>query len=168
MGRHPGHMGRYSYPLVSPSKSSFRPSTPGVAALWRLRAGAAFAEEQESVATAGTGGFGAPSPASPATRERPGPAPGSRRNLELVEAVQALAAEKGCTPAQLALAWLLAQGEDIVPIPGTKRVRRLEENVGTLDVHLSPEDLARLEAVFPRGAAAGERYPAQAMASLNR
>jgi aryl-alcohol dehydrogenase-like predicted oxidoreductase len=91
-----------------------------------------------------------------------------QRNLELVEAVQSLAAEKGCTPAQLALAWLLAQGEDIVPIPGTKRVRRLEENVGALDVHLSPEDLGRLEAVFPRGAAAGERYPAQAMASLNR
>ncbi|MEA2563181.1 MAG: hypothetical protein QOH06_4685 [Acidobacteriota bacterium] len=91
-----------------------------------------------------------------------------QKNLELVEAVQALAAEKGCTPAQLALAWLLAQGEDIVPIPGTKHVRRLEENVGALDVHLSPEDLARLEAVFPRGAAAGERYPAQAMASLNR
>ncbi|MCB1054255.1 MAG: aldo/keto reductase [Acidobacteria bacterium] len=79
-------------------------------------------------------------------------------NLRLVTAVEALAAEKGCTPAQLALAWTLARGEYLVPIPGTRRVRYLEENLGALDVALSPEDLARLDAAFPRGAAAGTRY----------
>jgi aryl-alcohol dehydrogenase-like predicted oxidoreductase len=78
-----------------------------------------------------------------------------------------MAAEKGCTPAQLALAWLLAQGKDIVPIPGTKHVKTLEENAAAVDVHLSQDDLARIEAVFPKGAAAGERYPAAAMSSLN-
>jgi aryl-alcohol dehydrogenase-like predicted oxidoreductase len=91
-----------------------------------------------------------------------------RRNLDLVESVQALAAEKGCTPAQLALAWLLAQGKDIVPIPGTKRVKTLEENAAAVDIHLTQDDLARLEDVFPKGAAAGERYPAGAMTSVNR
>jgi aryl-alcohol dehydrogenase-like predicted oxidoreductase len=90
-----------------------------------------------------------------------------RRNLDLVESVRAMAAEKGCTPAQLALAWLLAQGKDIVPIPGTKHVKTLEENAAAVDVHLTEDDLARIEAVFPRGAAAGERYPAAAMSSVN-
>jgi aryl-alcohol dehydrogenase-like predicted oxidoreductase len=91
-----------------------------------------------------------------------------RRNLDLVESVRSLAAEKGCTSAQLALAWLLAQGKDIVPIPGTKHVRTLEENAAAVNIRLTEEDLARLEAVFPKGAAAGERYPAAAMGSLNR
>jgi aryl-alcohol dehydrogenase-like predicted oxidoreductase len=80
------------------------------------------------------------------------------RNLELVERVREIAAEKGVTPAQLALAWVLHQGEDIVPIPGTKRVRYLEENVAAVDVALSKEDLARIEAAFPKGAIVGDRY----------
>ncbi len=91
-----------------------------------------------------------------------------QKNLELVDAVRAIATEKGCTPAQLALAWLLAQGEDLVPIPGTKHVRTLEENLGALDVALTPDDLAQLETVFPKGAAAGDRYPTASMAALNR
>ena len=81
------------------------------------------------------------------------------RNLQLVERVQSLAADKGCTPAQLALAWLLHQGEDVVPIPGTKRRIRLEENLGAVDVSLSAGDLARLAELAPVGAAAGDRYP---------
>ncbi|ABF46465.1 MULTISPECIES: aldo/keto reductase [Deinococcus] len=89
-----------------------------------------------------------------------------QKNLRLVEAVQDMAREKGCTASQLALAWLLAQGNDIVPIPGTKRVKYLEDNLGALDVHLNADDLAQLEAVFPMGAAAGERYPD--MSSVNR
>ena len=91
-----------------------------------------------------------------------------QRNLDLVARVRELAEEKGCTPAQLALAWLLAQGEDIVPIPGTKRREYLEENLGALAVHLTPADLARIDAAAPLGTAAGERYPAPAMAGLNR
>ena len=79
-------------------------------------------------------------------------------NLALVDRVRKLAAEKGCTPGQLALAWVLAQGEDVVPIPGTKRVRYLEENVAAADVVLTSEDLAALEAAVPRDAVAGERY----------
>lgn len=80
------------------------------------------------------------------------------RNLELAERVRELASQKGCTPAQLALAWVLAQGEDIVPIPGTKRRRYLEDNVGAADVALTGSELASLEEVFPRDAAAGARY----------
>jgi aryl-alcohol dehydrogenase-like predicted oxidoreductase len=79
-------------------------------------------------------------------------------NLALVDRIRALAAEKGCTPGQLALAWVLAQGDDVVPIPGTKRVRYLEENVAALSVELSPDDLARLEQEVPKGAVAGDRY----------
>ncbi len=79
-------------------------------------------------------------------------------NVRLALAVAALADDKGCTPAQLALAWLLAQGDDVVPIPGTKSRARLEENVGAADVMLGRADLARLDAAVPRGAAAGERY----------
>jgi aryl-alcohol dehydrogenase-like predicted oxidoreductase len=90
------------------------------------------------------------------------------RNLELVREVEAIAKEKGCTTAQLALAWVLAQGDDIVPIPGTKRVRYLDENIGALDVRLTGEDLGRLDAILPPGAAAGERYHEQGMASVNR
>ena len=81
-----------------------------------------------------------------------------QRNLDLVAAVEAIAGEKGCTPAQLALAWVLAQGDDVVPIPGTKHIKYLEENAGALEVQLSAGDLDRLEAVAPPGAAAGERY----------
>ena len=87
-------------------------------------------------------------------------------NLALVAAVEELAGQHGCTPGQLALAWVLAQGEDVVPIPGTKRVRYLEENVGALDVQLSPADLAALEEAVPRDAVAGERYPD--MSSIDR
>ena len=89
-------------------------------------------------------------------------------NQRIVATVREIATEKGVTPAQLALAWVLAQGEDIVPIPGTRSPRRLEENVGALDVALSKDDLERLEAAFPRGAAAGERYPEAAMRAVDR
>jgi aryl-alcohol dehydrogenase-like predicted oxidoreductase len=82
------------------------------------------------------------------------------KNLELVRRIEAIAREKHCTPAQLALAWLLAQGPDIVPIPGTKRRERLEENAGAVDVRLSAEDVKRISEAVPAGAAAGERYPA--------
>nr|WP_275935455.1 aldo/keto reductase [Sandaracinus amylolyticus] len=88
------------------------------------------------------------------------------KNLELVAHVQALAAKKGCTAAQLALAWVLAQGEDVVPIPGTKRRKYLDENLGALDVTLTREELAEIERIAPKGVAAGERYPAAAMAML--
>jgi aryl-alcohol dehydrogenase-like predicted oxidoreductase len=79
-------------------------------------------------------------------------------NVQLALGVAAIASEKGCTPAQLSLAWLLARGEDVVPIPGTKSRRRLEENVGAADVALTPSDLARLDVLTPPGAAAGDRY----------
>ncbi|MDT7543896.1 MAG: hypothetical protein QOE99_6 [Actinomycetota bacterium] len=88
------------------------------------------------------------------------------RNLELVEVVNALAAAKGVTASQVALAWLLAKGDDVVPIPGTKRVRYLEENAGADDVQLTAEDLRSLEEAFPVGAAAGDRYPD--MRTVNR
>ena len=91
-----------------------------------------------------------------------------QKNLDLVAAVERLAAEKGCTSAQLALAWVMAQGEDVVPIPGTKRRRYLEENAAAVDVALAPADLARLDAAFPAGAAAGERYPAAMMGAVGR
>jgi aryl-alcohol dehydrogenase-like predicted oxidoreductase len=81
------------------------------------------------------------------------------RNLELVERVREVAEEKGVTPAQLALAWVLRQGEDIVPIPGTKRTRYLEENAAAVEVELGEDDLARIEEAFPKGATAGDRYP---------
>ena len=89
-------------------------------------------------------------------------------NLSLVERLEKIAAEKKCTPAQLALAWLLARGPDIFPIPGTKRVERLKENAGAMNVTLTPEDIARLDAAFPPGAAKGTRYSEQAMKALNR
>jgi aryl-alcohol dehydrogenase-like predicted oxidoreductase len=81
------------------------------------------------------------------------------KNLDLVEQVRTLATNKGCTPGQLALAWVLAQGDDVAPIPGTKRISYLEENVGALDVSLSAEDLAALDAICPLDAFAGARYP---------
>jgi aryl-alcohol dehydrogenase-like predicted oxidoreductase len=91
-----------------------------------------------------------------------------RKNLDLVRRVQEIAREKGCTPAQLALAWVLAQGEDIVPIPGTKHRKYLEENVGALNVQLTAEDLRRIDEVAPKGAAAGLRYPEYMMETVNR
>ena len=90
------------------------------------------------------------------------------KNLELVARINEIAKQKGCTPGQLALAWVLAQGKDIVPIPGTKRRQYLEENVGALEVKLTAEDLKRIDEVAPKGAAAGGRYPAALMSSLNR
>jgi len=90
------------------------------------------------------------------------------RNLELVNEIKAIAKEKNATPAQIALAWLLAQGDDIVPIPGTKKRRYLEENLKAVDIALSAEDLKRIDRAFPHGAAAGNRYPDAAMATVNR
>ena len=91
-----------------------------------------------------------------------------QKNLDLVRHVEDVASRKGCTPAQLVLAWLLHQGDDIVPIPGTKRVAYLEENVGALGVTLTARDLERIDAVFPKGVAAGERYLPGGMAIVNR
>ncbi len=90
-----------------------------------------------------------------------------RKNLELVGRVEEIAREKKCTPAQLALAWLLAQGNDIVPIPGTKRRKYLEENAGAVDVELSREDLERIDEAAPTGVTAGTRYPEAGMRSIN-
>ena len=91
-----------------------------------------------------------------------------QKNLDLVRHVEDVASRKGCTPAQLALAWLLHQGDDIVPIPGTTRVENLEDNVGSLGVTLTKRDLEHIEAVFPKGVAAGERYLEGGMATVNR
>ncbi len=90
------------------------------------------------------------------------------RNLQLVNQVQTMAEEKGCTPAQLALAWLLAQGLDILPIPGTRRRSRLDENIGAVDVHLSQEELASIDRIFPPEAVAGARYAAAGMTHINK
>jgi len=89
------------------------------------------------------------------------------RNLDLLDKIVAIAERMDVTPSQLALAWVLAQGDDVVPIPGTRRTRNLEENVGALDIELSAEDLAALDEVAPFGVAAGERYAPQAMQTLN-
>ena len=91
-----------------------------------------------------------------------------QKNLDLVDKVAALARAKGCTAGQLALAWVLAQGDDIVPIPGTKKIRYLEENLEAMKVRLTPEDLAQIEAVFPAGRAAGARYYAAAMLAVDK
>ncbi len=91
-----------------------------------------------------------------------------QKNLDLVAAVAAIAADKGVTAAQLALAWVLAQGDDLVPIPGTRRIATLEQNVAAADIALTPEDLARIDAVFPRDAVVGERYAPGGMTSVNR
>jgi aryl-alcohol dehydrogenase-like predicted oxidoreductase len=87
-------------------------------------------------------------------------------NVDLVHRIEAIAAEKGCTPSQLVLAWLLAQGPDVLPIPGTKRKDRLEENLGAAAVKLGAADVARISAAVPAGAAAGTRYPAPQMKSV--
>jgi aryl-alcohol dehydrogenase-like predicted oxidoreductase len=91
-----------------------------------------------------------------------------QKNLDLVAKVGEIAAAKGCTPGQLALAWVLAQGDDIVPIPGTKRTKYLDENLGALAVTLTAADLKQIEAVFPTGATAGDRYPAHSMQTIDR
>jgi aryl-alcohol dehydrogenase-like predicted oxidoreductase len=90
-----------------------------------------------------------------------------QKNLDIVEKIKQLAMEKNCTPSQLGLAWVLAQGADIFPIPGTKRIKYLEENAAATDVHLTAEDLAAIEAISPKGAAVGERYGATGMAFVN-
>ncbi|MDN7240881.1 aldo/keto reductase [Planococcus sp. N028] len=90
-----------------------------------------------------------------------------QKNMDLVKKVEELASEKHCQPAQLALAWLLAQGEDIVPIPGTKRIKYLDENLGALDVELTQEDLDRINEIAPQGVAAGTRYPEAGMRGVN-
>ena len=90
------------------------------------------------------------------------------KNIQLVHEVEAMAKEKGCTTAQLALAWVLAQGDDIVPIPGTKHVRYLDENIDALEVKLTDEDLRRLDEILPPGAAAGQRYHERGMETVNR
>jgi aryl-alcohol dehydrogenase-like predicted oxidoreductase len=90
-----------------------------------------------------------------------------QKNLDLVRRVEEMAKQKGCKPSQLALAWVLAHGDDIVPIPGTKRRKYLEENVGAINIQLSPEDLRRIDEVFPRDASAGARYPEHMMQLVN-
>ena len=90
------------------------------------------------------------------------------KNIALVREVEAMANEKGCTTAQLALAWVLAQGEDVIPIPGTKHIRYLDENIGALEVRLTDEDLKRLDEILPPGAAAGQRYHERGMETVNR
>jgi aryl-alcohol dehydrogenase-like predicted oxidoreductase len=91
-----------------------------------------------------------------------------QKNLELVENIKELAAAKGCTPGQLALAWVLARGDNIVPIPGTKRVKYLDDNLGAVNVRLTADDLARIDAVLPAGAASGSRYSEQALQAIDR
>ena len=91
-----------------------------------------------------------------------------KKNLDLVGRIEKLAAAKGCTVSQLALAWVLAQGDDLAPIPGTKRRKYLEENAGAVKVHLSATDLQQLDDIAPHGSAAGDRYPAAAMQAVNR
>lgn len=90
------------------------------------------------------------------------------KNLELVEKIKALAAEKGCTPSQLAIAWVLARGEDIITIPGTKRIEYLEENIASENVQLTGEDLKSIEAIMPAGIVSGTRYPEMFMNHLNQ
>jgi aryl-alcohol dehydrogenase-like predicted oxidoreductase len=89
------------------------------------------------------------------------------RNQALVREIEVMASEKGCTPAQLALAWVLAQGDDIVPIPGTKQRKYLDENIAALEFRLTGDDLARIDRILPPGAAAGPRYHAPGMATVN-
>ena len=91
-----------------------------------------------------------------------------QKNLDLVKRIEDMSREKQCTPSQLALAWVMAQGNDIVPIPGTKRRKYLEQNIAAAEVKLTRQDLARIDEIAPKGVAAGARYPEQAMASLDR
>ena len=91
-----------------------------------------------------------------------------RKNLELVKKIEELAAAKGCTPSQFALAWALAQGDDVVPIPGTKRAKYLDDNLGAINVRLTANDLAQIEAILPPGLAAGSRNNDKAMLTIDR
>jgi aryl-alcohol dehydrogenase-like predicted oxidoreductase len=91
-----------------------------------------------------------------------------QKNLDLIHSIEEIAKEKGCKPSQMALAWVLAQGGDILPIPGTKRRKYLEENIAAIDVELTAEDLRRIDEAFPGGAAAGMRYPENMMAAVGR
>lgn len=116
-----------------------------------------------------TGAFQSPDDFAPDDYRRHSPrfqGENFNKNLDLVAQVKEIAQEKGLTPSQLAIAWLLAQGHDIVPIPGTKRRKYLEENAGAVDVVLTPDELARIEAVMPKGVAAGDRYAD--MSTVNR
>jgi aryl-alcohol dehydrogenase-like predicted oxidoreductase len=90
------------------------------------------------------------------------------KNLELVEKVKMLATEKGCSPSQLAIAWVLAQGKDIITIPGTKHIKHLEENIASKNVQLTEDDLQSIGAVMPAGIVSGTRYPERFMSALNR
>jgi len=90
------------------------------------------------------------------------------KNLALVGKIEAMAAKKGCTAAQLALAWVLAQAKDIVAIPGTKKIKYVDENLGALGVRLTEAELKEIDGVFPKGAFAGERYPEKMMAAVGR
>ncbi len=90
------------------------------------------------------------------------------KNLELVEKISALAVEKSCSPAQLAIAWVLAQGEDIITIPGTKGIKKLEENIASEKVQFTQEDLQSIEAIMPSGIVSGTRYPEKFMQALNK
>lgn len=89
-----------------------------------------------------------------------------QKNLQMVSRIEQIAAEKRCTPGQLAIAWVLAQGEDIVPIPGTKRRTYLDQNLKAMEVSLTPADLKRIDEIAPRGAAVGARYPEEYMSRL--
>jgi aryl-alcohol dehydrogenase-like predicted oxidoreductase len=91
-----------------------------------------------------------------------------QKNLDIVERVKRMAGRKHCTPAQLALAWLLAQGDDIVPIPGSKRRERLEENAAAVDIELTGDELQEIDTLLPAGMAAGTRYPEPGMRAVNR
>ncbi|WP_156513136.1 aldo/keto reductase [Planctomyces sp. SH-PL62] len=91
-----------------------------------------------------------------------------RKNLDLVKVIEEMAAAKGCSPSRLALAWVLAQGVDVVPIPGTKRIEYLDENLGAADVTMTDEDLGKIDALLPAGSASGDRYHAQAMQAVNK
>ena len=91
-----------------------------------------------------------------------------QKNLDLVAKIEEIAKEKKASAAQLALAWVLAQGDDVVPIPGTKRRKYLEQNLEAINIHLTPDDLARINAAAPKGVAAGQRYPEMAMATLDK
>jgi aryl-alcohol dehydrogenase-like predicted oxidoreductase len=116
-----------------------------------------------------TGAFKSPEDFAPDDYRRHAPrfqGENFRKNLELVKEIEGMAALKGCTPSQLALAWVMARGGDIIPIPGTKRVKYLEENMGAAEVGLSAEELARIDAILPAGAAAGARYHEQGMKAV--
>lgn len=91
-----------------------------------------------------------------------------QKNLDLVAKIEEIARRKSCTPSQLALAWVIAQGPDIIPIPGTKRLQYLEENLGATQVRLTPDDLREIDRILPAGSATGDRYPERAMAAVNK